>query len=426
MAQYSLIILNPGHFHAALTLRECNALIEDDVHVFAEDGPDLEDFLQRVHGFNDRAQQPTRWTLYVHRGADFLEKLVATQAPGAIVVVAGRNDVKMAQIHHLHARGFHVLGDKPWLTGAGGLGLLREAVAGPPLAMDIITERHEVANRLLRVLVRNAAVFGEFRREGGAPAVALRSVHHLGKTVGGRPLRRPAWYFDTGVQGEGIVDVTTHLVDLAQWFLEDGMPFACNRDVEGLSARQWPIDVPLEAFTRITGEADFPERLRGNVSGGMLRYLCNAALSFRLRGVPVEIESSWALEQPPGGGDLYHAVLRGTLAELEVAQEPQSGFRTELAIRPAQDGRAFESALAAAVAELQRDFPGLGLERTDDGFRARIPPPLRSTHEQHFAAVLDGFLRCVDAGGWPARIGADLDFRYSLLARAREVSRAAR
>ena len=35
--------------------------------------------------------------------------------------------------------------------------------------------------------------------------------------MNGKPLQRPGWYYDTDQQGEAIVDVTTHLVDLVQW-----------------------------------------------------------------------------------------------------------------------------------------------------------------------------------------------------------------
>ncbi|MFQ8805711.1 MAG: putative oxidoreductase C-terminal domain-containing protein [Alistipes indistinctus] len=30
-------------------------------------------------------------------------------------------------------------------------------------------------------------------------------------------MTRPAWYYDVTQQGEGIADVTTHLIDLAAW-----------------------------------------------------------------------------------------------------------------------------------------------------------------------------------------------------------------
>ena len=49
------------------------------------------------------------------------------------------------------------------------------------------------------------------------PAISKVSVHHFSKIVSGAPLKRPQWFFDVRQQGEGIVDVTTHLVDLVQW-----------------------------------------------------------------------------------------------------------------------------------------------------------------------------------------------------------------
>ena len=34
--QYTLLFLNPGHFHAALTLREIHPLVNEEFHVYAE------------------------------------------------------------------------------------------------------------------------------------------------------------------------------------------------------------------------------------------------------------------------------------------------------------------------------------------------------------------------------------------------------
>ena len=419
--KHTLVILNPGHFHAALTLRERHPLIDDDIHVFAEDGPDVDNFVRLVHSFNDRLVNPTCWTLYVYRGADYLGKLLA-QRPGEVVIVAGRNNEKLPLIHLLHARGFCVLGDKPWLIESKQIGLLREVTAAAPLAMDIMTERHEIANRLQKVFSKQSALFGGFRVEGDQPAVAIRSVHHLYKMVNKLPLRRPAWYFDPAGQGEGITDVTTHLVDLVQWMTGDGSRFYFERDVEALSARQWPTIVPRDIFSRITGLEDFPASLQGQVRNGALQYLCNAALSYRLRGVPVEIEALWGLEEPPGGGDLHRAVLRGRKADLIVDQGPETGFLTTLSVNPVESTGAYGEALAATVEKMQGEFPGLGFESAGPGFRIRIPQALRTTHEQHFAAVLQSFLTCLDEGTWPENLGSDLDNKYTLLARALELS----
>ena len=419
--KHTLVILNPGHFHAALTLRECHPLIDDDIHVFAEDGPDVDNFVRLVHAFNDRPVDPTRWTLYVYRGADYLEKLIA-QRPGQVVIVAGRNNEKMPLIHLLHAQGFCVLGDKPWLIESEQIGLLKEVTAAAPLAMDIMTERHDIANRLQKALARQSAIFGDFRLDGDQPAIAISSVHHLYKMVNKRPLQRPAWYFDRIAQGEGITDVTTHLVDLVQWMTGNGVRFDFDWDVERLSARQWPTVIPREIFSRITGLEDFPEILHDQVVDGALQYLCNAALSYRLRGIPVEIETLWGLEEPEGGGDLHRAVLRGIRSDLIVDQGPETGFLTTLSVNPVEVGKAYAEALTEAVDNMQGEFPGLGFEPAGMGFCITIPKALRTTHEQHFAAVLQTFLTYLDEGKWPENLSSDLDIKYTLLAQALELS----
>ena len=423
--KHTLIILNPGHFHAALTLRERNALIDDDIHVFAEDGPDVDSFVRLVHAFNDRPVNPTRWTLYVYRGADYLEKLLA-QRPGEVVILAGRNNEKMPLIHFLHAQGFRVLGDKPWLIESEQIGLLREVTASAPLAMDIMTERHEIANRVQRALAHQAAVFGDFRVDGDQPAIAIRSVHHLCKNVNNQPLQRPGWYFDPVIQGEGITDVTTHLVDLVQWMTGNSVRFDFDRDVERLSARQWPTAISRELFSRITGLEDFSKILHDRVAGGVLQYVCNAALSYRLRGIPVEIETLWGPDEAQGGGDLHRAILRGTKSDLIVDQGPETGFLTTLTINPVAGGKTFTDALTDAVAQMQTEFPGLGFEPAGAQFRITIPKALRTTHEQHFAAVLQTFLTYLDEGTWPGNLGSDLDTKYTLLAQALELSHAGR
>ena len=419
--KHTLVILNPGHFHAALTLRERHPLIDDDIHVFAEDGPDVDQFVRLVHAFNDRPVDPTRWTLYVYRGADYLEKLLA-QRPGEVVIVAGRSNEKMPFIHLLHAQGFSVLGDKPWLIESAQVGMLREVTATAPLAMDIMTERHEIANRVQNALAQQPALFGDFRVEGDQPAITIRSVHHLYKMVNKLPLRRPAWYFDPAEQGEGVCDVTTHLVDLLQWMSGDGTRLAFDKDVAQLAARQWPTVVPRDIFSRITGLEDFPAFLHERVVDGKLHYLCNAALSYRLRGIPVEIETLWGLEEPADGGDLHRAVLRGTRADLVVDQGPETQFRTTLSVKPAESSAAYAQALAKAIDNMQNEFPGLGFEPAGAGFRISIPPRLRTTHEQHFAAVLQTFLTWLDEGKWPENLVSDLECKYTLLAHALELS----
>ena len=57
-----LTILDPGHFHAALVQKKMYPEIDPVVHVYAPDGPELRDYLQRVEGCNRRAGNPTAWS----------------------------------------------------------------------------------------------------------------------------------------------------------------------------------------------------------------------------------------------------------------------------------------------------------------------------------------------------------------------------
>ncbi len=420
--KHTLVVLDPGHFHAALTLRQRHPRLSDDVHVYASDGPDLENFLRIVRTFNRRPDNPTCWNLHVYRGDDYFERLLSERR-GDVVLIAGKNDSKMASIHRLHADGFFVLGDKPWLIDPGQLVMLKEVAATPPLAMDIMTERHEIATRLQIALAAQPRVFGRLRNDGGQPAISIESVHHLYKVVNGVPLMRPPWVFDVAVQGEGITDVTTHLVDLAQWITGSGEAFDSDRDVELLSARQWPTEVPRDLFTRITGLDDFPGALRHRVADGVLSYLCNAAMRFRLRGITVAIESRWALAVPEGGGDTHYALVRGTATDLIVENSGRTRYVSQLTVRPVDSYAGCAAALGSAIESLQDAFPGLGVEPSSREFRIAIPQALRTAHEQHFAKVLDEFLYRIDDSELSANCGPDLVAKYTLLAHAVELTR---
>ncbi len=285
-----------------------------------------------------------------------------------------------------------------------------------------MTERHEVCTQVQKALSEHAEVFGRFRTDGAEPAIYIESVHHLYKIVNQRPLVRPAWYFDVAVQGEGITDVTTHLVDLTQWMTGGGKPFDYASDVQLVAARQWPTEVPREIFGRITGLDEFPAAIRSAVSGDVLHYLCNAQIDYRLRGVPMRIVSLWNLAIPEGGGDTHNAILRGTHADLVVDQGRETGFATRLSVHPRSPGPAYSKALADAVAALQPQYPGLTAEPDGDMFRIGIPKALRTTHEEHFAAVLEDFVGYLDRREQPDNLGPDLITKYTLLARAKELS----
>ena len=417
---HTLLFLNPGHFHAALTLREPHPRISEEVFVYAEPGPDLERFLEIVESFNRRGESPTRWRLHTYTGPDCVDKLTQERR-GDIAVIAGHNHTKMAAIHRMHREGFAVLADKPWLTGTAGIGMLRETMAGAPLAMDIMIARYEAAFALQYELCGERSVFGEFRGpDDGGPAIELESVHHLYKIVNGVPLVRPPWYFDIEVQGRGIVDVSSHLVDQAQWLVGRGDPLHMDRDVALVSSRRWPTPVPLDMYTRITGDRTFPEPAAPYVRGSVLEYDCNGEIHFDLRGVPVLVRVVWNLEPPAGGADTHRTLLRGTRAEIAIVQGPETGFRDELCVRPVEDAAGVAKALERAIAGWQQRFPGTALVPRGEELRIHIPDALRIGHEAQFSLLRDEFIGYVDAGEWPPALAANIVCRYSLIAQAGE------
>jgi hypothetical protein len=133
------------------------------------------------------------------------------------------------------------------------------------LLYDIMTERYEITTILQRELSQVPEVFGELL-EGTPeePAITKESVHHFSKQVSGSPLIRPAWFFDVEQQGEGIVDVTTHLVDLIQWeaFPEVVLKGRCGNYI----CRRWTTDLTPEMFNKVTGRMNFPDYLQKDVN----------------------------------------------------------------------------------------------------------------------------------------------------------------
>ena len=115
-----MIILNPGHFHAGLVLRESHPALSSDIYVYSEEGPDLDRFMNMVDAFNARKSDPTTWRIHVYRGANYLEKLIA-EKKGDIVAIAGKNNTKMEHIESLKRAGFSILADKPWIITEASL-----------------------------------------------------------------------------------------------------------------------------------------------------------------------------------------------------------------------------------------------------------------------------------------------------------------
>ena len=151
------------------------------------------------------------------------------------------------------------------------------------------------------------------------PAISKVSVHHLFKYVSGNPLVRPAWFMDTQQQGEGVADVSVHLVDLTFW--ECFPQQAINKeDVNLLEAKRWPTLLSSADFKAVTNEEVFPDYLAPNVQNDTLSVYANGSISYTLKGHHAKVAVLWNYVAPEGTGDTHYSIMRGSKAHLEILQ----------------------------------------------------------------------------------------------------------
>ena len=121
--------------------------------------------------------------------------------------------------------------------------------------------------------------------------------------------------------------------------------------------------------------------------------------------------------EPDGGTDLHRFIARGENAELSLRVGPETGFTSEMVLRPRD-----QTGLGPAIEQWGAAFPGLEVRERDDGYLLVPPPSAATRHEAQFPRVLDRFLTLLEMDAWPSELMARIRTRYTLLARAREMA----
>lgn len=429
-APYRLMTLDPGHFHAALVQKQTLPNVDDNVFIFAPEGPDVQDHLNRIRGFNTRKDNPTSWNEEVYTGPDFLDKMIEAK-PGNIVVISGNNARKAEYIYKSVAAGLNVLADKPMVIASKDFDLLVQAFEmakkNNVLLYDIMTERYEITTVLQKALSQNKDIFGTLEKGSiDNPAVTKESVHHFFKYVAGNPIKRPAWFFDVTQQGEGIVDVTTHLVDLIQWECFPNEVLDYNSDIDVLKASHWSTELTPAMFRRVTHLDNYPDYLKkAIIKDSVLNVFSNGAIDYTLKGVHAHVSVIWNYEAPTGAKDTHYSIMRGTGANLIIKQGKEENYKPELYIENnLGDGKeAFLSRLQKAIETLQASYPGIKIN--DDGEKVSlvIPDKYKLGHEAHFTQVTEKYLQYLDEGNMPAWEVPNMIAKYYTTTKAYELSR---
>lgn len=405
--EVKLMTLDPGHFHAALIQKSMYDQIDSTVYVFAPEGDDVKQHLARIEAFNKRADNPTGWNEIVYSGSDYLEKMLSEKT-GNVMMVAGNNAKKTEYIQKAVEAGINVFADKPMVITPDAFPILEQTFksAGEKgvLLYDIMTERHEITTIIQRELSKIPDVFGSLV-EGTSeePAIVKESVHHFSKVVSGAALIRPSWFFDTAQQGEGIVDVTTHLVDLVQW---GGFPEVIlnKTDVELISARRWTTDLSPAQFEKVTGLKQFPEFLKKDVSDKILKVYANGEIVYKLKGKVAKVSVIWNFEAPQGAGDTHFSVMRGNGCNVMIKQDKDQNYKPTVYIESkSNDNNTFEAGLKKAIEQdIASQYPGLKLVKVNDKlWTVEIPDQYKLGHEAHFGQVTEKYLQYLKDGKLP-------------------------
>ena len=219
--------------------------------------------------------------------------------------------------------------------------------------------------------------------------------------MSGNPLKRPAWYFDTRQQGEGIVDVTTHLVDLIQWEVFPGVKL-CKDDVRILSSKRWATGLTPSMFKKVTGLETYPGFLQQDVKDSILNVFCNGEINYTLKNIHAKVSVTWNFQAPEGAGDTHYSIMRGTRCNLVIEQGEKEGYQPQLYIEATGAVNTFEGELEKVVQALSSRFPGISVEKQDgQKWALNIPDNYKVGHEAHFAQVTEKYLQFLADGEMP-------------------------
>ncbi len=423
-----LITLDPGHFHAALIQKSMYPQVDPAVHVYAEDGRDLKLHLERIDGYNKRTAEPTSWKENIYTGKDFFAKMIA-EKKGNVVVLAGNNRLKTNYILESVRNGFHVFADKPMAVDTRGFEQLKlaftEAKKKGVQLYDIMTERFEITTQLQRAFSMDPALFGTLEKGTAEdPSVTKISVHHFYKYVSGSVLTRPSWFFDDKQQGAGIVDVTTHLVDLIQWECFPGQIIDYKKNVKMLNAKSWTTPVSAADFTVVTKEA-VPDYLKAiSDAKGDIQVNCNGEFTYNINGVHAKVSVIWNYKAPEGTGDTHYSLMRGTKASLIIKQGKEENFKPTLYIEQRQKDPGFEDKLKASIQKISQTFPGISLVKISNGWTISVPEKYNDGHESHFAQVTKKYLDYLQNNNMPAWEVPNMIAKYYTTTKAKELANA--
>lgn len=393
--EVKIIQLNPTHSHAAVAQNMQIEQVDTSVYVYSPDKEELKEYFQQIESYNARKNNPTNWNIVNYSGPDYLEKMIRDKK-GNVVVLSGNNKIKIDYIEKSVNGGFNVFSDKPMVINKAGFDRLKEiypiAEKKGVLMFDMMTERYTLINIIQKALMQDTLFFGRIQQGTEThPAIMESSVHHFYR--GGKG-NRPVWFFDVLEQGEGIVDVTTHLIDLTMWKSLPNQIIDYTKDVKVLSAEHWPVYLTRNDFAAATSRSDIPESLKPIMKDSVLEVFSNGTIRYQIKGINAAVKVEWRAATPKDGNDLRSAYAEGTKATLSISQEygqKHPGFYAKKGEKVSEEE--FQSNLKKAIASLSITYPGITLAEGAGKTEIILPAELESKYDPTFKVFLDSLIK---------------------------------
>ena len=162
-----------------------------------------------------------------------------------------------------------------------------------------------------------------------------------------------------------------------------------------------PTKYPKQ-FEKSTNLKEFPDYLKKDISGNILKVYSNGVFVYNIKGVYAKVSVIWNFEAPQGTGDTHYSIMRGSRSNIIIRQGAEENFKPTLYVE-ALKGMNLDFELEKAIDEdVQRIYPGISMEKLKDGFwRINIPDKYKVGHEEHFGQVTEKYLKYLVDGKLP-------------------------
>jgi predicted dehydrogenase len=227
---------------------------------------------------------------------------------------------------------------------------------------------------------------------------------------------------DASQQGNGIVDVTTHLVDLVQWECFPEQILDYTKDIAITATRRWPTNMTVTQFKTITKLNEVPAFIeKDKLNDSLLKVWSNGEINYTIKDVHAKVNVIWSY-QTESGNDTHYSIIRGTKANLVIRQGKEENFKPVLYIEPIKNDAAFQTIVEQQFSKISTKFPGVELYKLAKGWSIKLPEKLAEGHESHFARVTNNFLEYLKNKNMPAWEIPNMLAKYYTTTKALEIA----